>query len=40
VVATKEIQSTMAELPGLAGTTFFVDASRASADRAGVTLGL
>jgi hypothetical protein len=40
VVATKEMQSTMAELPGLAGTTFFVDASRASAGRAGVTLGL
>ena len=40
VVATKEMQSTMAELPGLGGTTFFEDASRAAAARRGVQLGL
>ena len=40
VVATMDMQSTMAELPGLAGTTFFEDASRAAAYRAGVQLGL
>jgi hypothetical protein len=40
VVATKEMQATMAALPGLAGTTFFEDASRAAAQRHGVGLGL
>ncbi len=40
VIATKEMQATMAELPGLEGTTFFEDASRAAAARAGVQLGL
>jgi hypothetical protein len=40
VVATKEMQATLAELPGLEGTTFYEDASRAAAARAGVRLGL
>jgi hypothetical protein len=40
VVATKEMQATMAELPGLHGTTFYEDASRAAAARAGVLLGM
>ena len=40
VVATKEMQATMAELPGLEGTTFYDDASRAAAARAGVQLGM
>lgn len=39
-VATKEMQSTMAALPGLEGSTFFEDATRAAAARRGVTLGL
>jgi hypothetical protein len=40
VVATREMQATLAELPGLEGTTFYEDASRAAAARAGVRLGL
>jgi rubrerythrin len=40
MVATKEMQATMAELPGLERTTFYEDASRAAAGRAGVQMGL
>jgi rubrerythrin len=40
VVATKEMQATMSELPGLEGATFYEDASRAAAGRAGIQLGM
>lgn len=40
MVAVKEMQDTMSELPGLGGSTFYADAIDAAARRMGVQLGL
>ncbi|HEV8564647.1 MAG TPA: ferritin-like domain-containing protein [Actinomycetota bacterium] len=40
MVAVKEMEATMAELPGLEATHFYTDAMEAAAGRLGITLGL